>query len=400
MTIPTAGSRELRLAALADELRADAATGLHYTTDDADAARFHRLRGLAAALLSHVDTRDAAELEAVFAADSGPRTPLAGVVLLFNHQRDGLLFVADGDTVGVPYAFVDPDTDHDTAVKDLAAKYLPDAGLVPVPHGVCDSISAGLAMPHTYFLTYVVDLTLVDDDAIAVDLVPEADTVPGRRDALTNFILDGAQRDVLEAPFALTDEVAALVTAVRALATEGGVATENHYDVERFAHIRETTHSLLEGVRNQTAFTPVEFAHLDVATTKTCAEMLILDDRRRILLLRRHDNGKWAMPGGACEVGESSAATASRETTEEVRVDATIDGLAGVFDNSRIEDRPIQLRTCFVYVGHPTDPGAKPETTAEALEVGWFELDGLEDLPDLWEPHLVKITAALKTLVE
>lgn len=400
MTITSAGSRELRLAALADELRADAATGLHYTTDPDDAQRFRRLRGLAAALHAHADTRDTAAIEAVFDRDSGPRTPLSAVALLLNHQRDGLLFPDTGDGLGTPYAFVSRGGDHDSAIRALAAALLPGEEVIPVPHGICDSIAAGLAMPHTYFLTYVVDVTLVDRDAITAPLVAEADTVAGRRDALTNFILGGAQRDVLEAPFALTDASAALVEQVRDLAVEGLAATTNPYDTERFAHIRDTTTTLLEGVRNQAPFEPATFAHLEVKSATTCADMLILDEERRILLLRRHDNGKWAMPGGACEVGETSAATASRETTEEVCLDVDIDGLAGVFDNGLIVGSPVQWQTCFVYVGHPAVAGAEPRTTAEAVEVGWFELDALETLPDLWEHHRVKITGALRAISE
>ncbi|MGH8876974.1 MAG: NUDIX hydrolase N-terminal domain-containing protein [Stackebrandtia sp.] len=400
MTVSTAGSRELRLAALADELRADAANGLHYGSDEGDRQRWIRIRGLAAALLSHVDVRSASEIESVFAGDAGPRTPLIAVVLMLNDQRDGLLFLNNGDSVGTPYAYVDVHSDHETAVRRLAAQLLPDEEVMPVPHGICDSVSAGLAVPHTYFLTYVVDVTLVDRASITAELIPEADTVPGRRDALTNYIMGGAQRDVLEAPFALTDATADLVAEADRLAQRGLAATTDPFDTERYGRISQTAQSLLEGVRNQTPFGPARFAHLDTRTPKTCAELLILDEKRRILLLRRHDNGKWAMPGGACEVGETSAATAARETAEEVLLDATVDGLAGVFHNDLVGDRAAQLHTCFVYVGHPTDIGAEPSTSAEAVEVGWFELAALDDLSDLWEPHRAKIIGALKTIVE
>ena len=199
---------------------------------------------------------------------------------------------------------------------------------------------------------------------------------------------------------ALTDATAELVAEVQRTARQGLAATEDSFNIERYRRINDTTQSLMDGVRNQSEFTPVTFAHLNTRTPKTCAELLILDDKRRILLLRRHDNGKWAMPGGACEVGETSAATAARETSEEVLVDATIDGLAGVFHNDLVGDRNAKLLTCFVYVGHPTEAGSEPSTTAEAVEVGWFELDALEELTDLWEPHRVKITGALKTIVE
>jgi ADP-ribose pyrophosphatase YjhB (NUDIX family) len=39
----------------------------------------------------------------------------------------------------------------------------------------------------------------------------------------------------------------------------------------------------------------------------------VLDDRDRILLIRRTDNDLWALPGGAQEVGEYIAETVVRE---------------------------------------------------------------------------------------
>lgn len=47
------------------------------------------------------------------------------------------------------------------------------------------------------------------------------------------------------------------------------------------------------------------------------ASAVVVDQRGRILLLRRSDNDLWSIPGGAMEIGESIAETAVRETLEE-----------------------------------------------------------------------------------
>ena len=43
------------------------------------------------------------------------------------------------------------------------------------------------------------------------------------------------------------------------------------------------------------------------------ASVVVVDDDGRVLLQRRSDNGKWALPGGKMEIGESLPACAIRE---------------------------------------------------------------------------------------
>lgn len=70
---------ESRLARIADELRAFAATGLHFTKDPYDRERYERIREHAAELLSMVDTRPLDVLRQTFHADVGVRTPIVCV---------------------------------------------------------------------------------------------------------------------------------------------------------------------------------------------------------------------------------------------------------------------------------------------------------------------------------
>ncbi|GAB2929556.1 hypothetical protein GCM10027280_16340 [Micromonospora polyrhachis] len=47
------------------------------------------------------------------------------------------------------------------------------------------------------------------------------------------------------------------------------------------------------------------------------ARAVVRDDAGRVLLIQRSDNGHWAMPAGAMELGESIADCAAREVREE-----------------------------------------------------------------------------------
>ena len=45
--------------------------------------------------------------------------------------------------------------------------------------------------------------------------------------------------------------------------------------------------------------------------------VLVLDGQKRLLMMKRSDNNKWGVPGGAMELGESTEETARRELFEE-----------------------------------------------------------------------------------
>lgn len=53
------------------------------------------------------------------------------------------------------------------------------------------------------------------------------------------------------------------------------------------------------------------------------ARCVVRDSEARVLLIQRSDNGQWALPAGAMELGESIADCAVRELFEETGVRAT-----------------------------------------------------------------------------
>lgn len=52
------------------------------------------------------------------------------------------------------------------------------------------------------------------------------------------------------------------------------------------------------------------------------SKIVVLDSLKRVLLIRRSDNGKWAFPSGSMELGESLEDTARRELLEEIGLQA------------------------------------------------------------------------------
>jgi ADP-ribose pyrophosphatase YjhB (NUDIX family) len=86
-----------------------------------------------------------------------------------------------------------------------------------------------------------------------------------------------------------------------------------------------------------------------------------------IILLRRGyqpSRGRWSMPGGFVDLGESVEDAAIRETKEELNIDIAITSLVGVY--SRSTDR-------IVVVVYAARTEGTPTRTEEALEVRAFQ---------------------------
>jgi 8-oxo-dGTP pyrophosphatase MutT (NUDIX family) len=65
------------------------------------------------------------------------------------------------------------------------------------------------------------------------------------------------------------------------------------------------------------------------------ANVIVLNDRDEILMIRRSDNGNWALPGGAMDLGESLPQCAVREVQEETGITCRITGLVGIYTDPR-----------------------------------------------------------------
>ena len=93
-----------------------------------------------------------------------------------------------------------------------------------------------------------------------------------------------------------------------------------------------------------------------------------------ILLIRRTDNGNWALPGGAVEMQESVAEAAIRETWEETGVKCEITGLAGIYSDPRhvihyTSNDEVRREFSIVLTARPVD--GQPTPSEESREVRW-----------------------------
>jgi ADP-ribose pyrophosphatase YjhB (NUDIX family) len=131
-------------------------------------------------------------------------------------------------------------------------------------------------------------------------------------------------------------------------------------------------------------------------TPIAAGDAAVIDDRGRILLVKRADNGKWAMPGGALEVGETPAEGVVRETLEETGVRCRAVSLIGVFDSRLCGTTSRHHLYHFTFLCEPLNEGGpqKPSHAFEVLDVDWFPEDSL---PKTIDPgHVTRIPQAFR----
>lgn len=110
----------------------------------------------------------------------------------------------------------------------------------------------------------------------------------------------------------------------------------------------------------------------------------VVNDAGQLLMIRRSDNDKWAIPGGAQEVGETPLEAARREVCEETGIICEITGLIGVFSNPRnvvefTSNGETRQEFSILFSGRPVS--GSPENSAESSEVRWHDRDEILELP-------------------
>jgi ADP-ribose pyrophosphatase YjhB (NUDIX family) len=131
-------------------------------------------------------------------------------------------------------------------------------------------------------------------------------------------------------------------------------------------------------------------------TPAVAGDAAVINEKGQILLVQRADNGKWAMLGGAFEVGETPAEGVVREALEETGVHCRAISLVGVFDSRFCGTTSRHHLYQFVFLCEPSSQEGveQPSHAIEVLDTGWFPEDGLPE--DIDPGHRSRIPEAFR----
>lgn len=185
----------------------------------------------------------------------------------------------------------------------------------------------------------------------------------------------------------MIDSLYQIADELRGIANLGLHFAQDEYDLERYQKVLKISASIVAALEERP---PAEVLgayeeNLMHVSPLIGAGAVVYNDHK-ILLIKRHDDGLWAIPGGLVEIGETAAEAAQRELLEEVGIKAKIKRLLGVFDSRIWKSKTRMQLFHFVFQAEADNP--TPQTSSEALEVGYFS-EG--ELPPLSPGHDLRI---------
>ena len=132
-----------------------------------------------------------------------------------------------------------------------------------------------------------------------------------------------------------------------------------------------------------------------------CSAVIFNEDRSKVLLTRRTDNGLWCIPGGAMEAGESAAEACIREVWEETGLHVEVKRLIGVYSNpNQLIVYPDGNKAHIVVMSFEVEvTGGELGLSNETTEAGFYSVQEMETMP-MHGKHKERVEDALLGLAE
>jgi ADP-ribose pyrophosphatase YjhB (NUDIX family) len=200
------------------------------------------------------------------------------------------------------------------------------------------------------------------------------------------------------APVPPAQQLALWADRLRGLSALGIHYASSDYERDRWRQVQSLVIEMLAQAMGDLPETlePLRATLLSHPTPLAVGDAAIIDVEGRMLLIQRADNGLWAMPGGAFEVGETPAEGAVREALEETGVHSRPVALVGVFDSRFCGSVSRHHLYQFVFLCEPAADTPMDEASHghEVKQVAWFTE---AELPTELDPgHRTRIPLAFQ----
>ncbi|GAB2614966.1 NUDIX domain-containing protein [Kribbella endophytica] len=111
--------------------------------------------------------------------------------------------------------------------------------------------------------------------------------------------------------------------------------------------------------------------------------VVIENEAGEVLVIQRSDNGNWAVPGGAIDLGESMTEAAIRETREETGIECEVTGLIGIYTDPKhiiLYTSNGEARQEFSILLKGRALSGRPTPSDESTKVEWVATAKLDSL--------------------
>lgn len=185
---------------------------------------------------------------------------------------------------------------------------------------------------------------------------------------------------------------------IQAISQIGLTFAHNDYDIERNKRLAELAADIIETYSNLDKEKLVHdfLEQPGYATPKIDVRGAVIRDDK-ILLVKERMDGKWCMPGGWVDVGESPAESVAREVVEESGFVVKPVKAIAIYDANRT-GRPLSLYHAFKIIFRCEIISGQATPSFETEEVAFFDFDRLPELSQnrTNAAHLAEVVAHIK----
>lgn len=182
---------------------------------------------------------------------------------------------------------------------------------------------------------------------------------------------------------------------LQSVSQNGLVFTQNPFDRERYEAIRQVAAEMLAAGSGLEIAPVLSLLGLETGylTPKVDVRGVVFreTDGRLLLVRERIDGGRWTLPGGWADPGDSPGGCAEREIREESGYEARATKLLAVLDRDRQGHRPPMLASVYKLFIRCELLGGAP---AESHETSGSEFFAENDLPPEDELSVSRVTRA------
>ena len=156
------------------------------------------------------------------------------------------------------------------------------------------------------------------------------------------------------------------------LSQAGLTYSQNEFDIARYQRLQELTAEMIASQSEITKESVLASFSMQAGyiTPKVDVRGAVVRDGK-ILLIQERADGKWAMPGGWADLGNSPASVAEREVWEESGYRVKSEKVVAVIDANRIEPFEFYHAYKLIFLCKLLD--GEPRISYETLAVDFFD---------------------------
>lgn len=167
---------------------------------------------------------------------------------------------------------------------------------------------------------------------------------------------------------------------IQSIAQTGLSYAADPYDIERYTRLNQIAAEMMSGDDPfETERLATLFASQAGHATPKIDTRAAIFDSDTVLLVQGSDDGRWSLPGGWADPGESPSQAIAREVHEEAGYTVTVDRLLALYDRDRHPHPPLEFHV-YKLIFDCTIASGEAASSLETSAVCFFPLS---DLPPL-----------------